>query len=322
MDPLSDMLTMLTVERAAQVRFESRGPYAMRFNGVDHIKFGAVLTGRVRLWVEGAAQPLHLEAGDCYLLTDGRPYRTFNAEHVPEIDGDVFFAGSRDADGVVRFGGNPPDKIVVGGSFVFDEEGAAWLRGALPPIIHIAAASKAAAPLRATLALLGTEAGGGAPGEAVVVDRLADILLVQALRAYLAEVEPEHASWLAGLADPRIGKALRSFHDDVAAEWTVARLAAAAGMSRSSFAERFRARVGIAPLDYLMRWRMHRVRRSLIGTDLAFATIAAQNGYRSRTSCSQTFKRMFGYSPHDLRNDRSKDFSTEPLRQFNRASAP
>ncbi len=129
---------------------------------------------------------------------------------------------------------------------------------ALPPIIHIAASSPAAAPLRATLALLGLEAGGGAPGEAVVVDRLADILLVQALRAHLAAAGPEDASWLAGLADPRIGKALRCFHDDVAADWTVAQLAAAAGMSRSSFAERFRARVGMAPLDYLTRWRMVR----------------------------------------------------------------
>jgi AraC-like DNA-binding protein len=151
----------------------------------------------------------------------------------------------------------------------------------------------------------GEEIRGGAPGETVVVDRLADILLVQALRAHLAATGPQQASWLAGLADPRIGRALRSFHDDVAADWTVARLAAAAGMSRSSFAERFQARVGLAPLDYLTRWRLYRVRRALIDTDLAFATIAARNGYRSRTSCSQSFKRMFGYSPYDLRTARA-----------------
>ncbi len=312
MDPLSDMLNILTVERAAQVRFESQGPYAMRFGGVDHIKFGALLSGRVRLWVDGDAEPLSLEAGDCYLLTDGRPYRTANADDFPEIDGDVFFATARDDNGVVRWGGSPPDKIVIGGSFLFDEEGAAWLRGALPPTIHIAAASPAAEPLRSTLALLRAEAGRGVPGEAVIVDRLADILLVQALRAHLAAAGPEAASWLAGLADPRIGKALRSFHDDVAADWTVARLAAAAGMSRSSFAERFRARVGMAPLDYLTRWRMYRVRRSLIDTELPFTTIAARNGYRSRTSCSQSFKRMFGYSPYDLRTEgAAKASSTE-----------
>src|ERR1700737_5038969 len=96
MDPLSDMLTMLTVERVASVRFESRGPYAMRFSGVDHIKFGAVLSGGVRLWVDGDAEPLSTETGDCYLLTDGRPYRTTNSKGVPEIDGDNFFATNRD----------------------------------------------------------------------------------------------------------------------------------------------------------------------------------------------------------------------------------
>ena len=72
-------------------------------------------------------------------------------------------------------------------------------------------------------------------------------------------------------------------------------------MSRSSFAERFRQRVGVPPLDYLTKWRMARVRRALIDTDLAFATIAARNGYQSRTSCSQSFKRVYGYAPGTLR---------------------
>jgi AraC-like DNA-binding protein len=305
MDPLSELLSLLTVERAASVRFESQGPHAMRFGSYDHMKFGAVLSGRFRLCVDGDTQPLKLEPGDCYLLTDGRPYRTANVEDVPEIDGNTFFAAGRGEDGVVRLGGRPPDKIVLGGKFRFDDEGAAWLRAALPPTIHIAAASPAAGPLRATLSLLGTETGTGAVGEAVVVDRLADILLVQVLRAHLASAEPEYTSWLAGLVDPRIGRALRRFHDEVAANWTVARLAAAAGMSRSAFAERFRARVGMAPLDYVTRWRLYRVRRSLIDSDLPFAAIAARSGYRSRTSCSRAFKRMFGCGPYDLRSKRA-----------------
>jgi transcriptional regulator GlxA family with amidase domain len=129
------------------------------------------------------------------------------------------------------------------------------------------------------------------------------------LRAHFAVVGPEQANWLAGLADPRIGRALRCFHDDVAAEWTVARLAAGAGMSRSSFAERFTAKVGVTPVDYLTSWRMHRVRKALIDSDLTFAEIAARNGYRSRTSCSQAFRRMFGHSPHDLRAKRATAWS-------------
>ncbi|MBX4862801.1 AraC family transcriptional regulator [Rhizobium sophorae] len=301
MDPLSDILTMFTVQRVATIRFESSGPYALRFGGYDHIKFGAILSGSLRLWVEGNPIPIELGPGDCYLLTDGRPYRTSNSEDAQEIDGNVYFAGARGEDGTIKLGEGPIDKVAIGGRFVFDEEGAAWLRSALPTIIHIKASSPAAGPLRRTLELLGLEAGGGAPGENVIVDRLADILLVQALRAYLAESGPGQASWLAGLADPKLARAMRSFHNDVAADWSVASMASVAGMSRSSFAEKFKSVVGVTPLDYVTRWRMQRVRRALIETDLAFATIAEDNGYRSRTSCSQTFKRVFGHPPQDLR---------------------
>lgn len=306
MDPLSEMLTMLTIERVTQTRCESSGAYAFRFGPFEHVKIGAVLMGELLLWVDGQAQPLELKTGDCYLLTNSQSHRIATAEGLPEREGADFFAQHRDANGVVRFGDGPPDKISIGGRFVFDAEGAAWLRAALPPIIHIPAASPHASSLRMTLKLLTAELGGGIPGEAVIVDRLGDILLIQALRAHLAAAGPDEASWLAGLADPRIGRALKSFHDDVAADWTVATLATAAGMSRSSFAERFRARVGMAPLDYLTRWRLQRVRRSLIETDLPFSTIAARNGYRSRTSCSQSFKRLFGYSPYDLRKGRGE----------------
>lgn len=308
MDPLSDILTMFAVQKVATIRFESAGPYALRFGAYDHVKFGAVLTGHTRLWVQGNPVPLELGPGDCYLLTDGMPYRTANSDDAVEVDGNSFFAGARGEDGVIRLGGDPPDKIVIGGRFVFDEEGAGWLREALPPMIHIEATSPAASALRDTLRLLGTEAGGGALGEGVVVDRLADILLVQALRAWLAEEGKTRAGWLAGLADPRLSRALRSFHKDVAADWSVASLAAAAGMSRSSFADRFKTVVGVPPLDYLTRWRMLRIRRALIATDLPFATIAGNNGYRSRTSCSQAFKRQFGYAPHELRGYEMPDF--------------
>jgi AraC-like DNA-binding protein len=308
-DPLSDLLTVLNVQRFTTLRFESSGAYAFRFGAHEHVKFGAVLAGRLRLWIEGDAEPVCLEPGDCYLQINGGPYRTATTDDAPEVDGNAFFAGVPRSDGTVRLGDGPPDRIVIGGRFIFDDEGASWLRAALPPIIHIKAASPAAAPLRATLALLGAEAGGGGPGEAVVVDRLADVLLVQAIRAHLVSSAPQHANWLAGLADPRIGNAMRRFHADVAADWTVSTLAAAAGMSRSSFAERFRARVGMAPLDYVTRWRMVRVRRALIDSDLAFATIAARNGYRSRSSCSQSFKRMFGYSPYEVRNGAAAEAS-------------
>jgi AraC-like DNA-binding protein len=305
MDPLSDILTMFTVEHAVPMRFESSGPYAMRFGPFEHVKFSAVLLGHLYLLIEGQAEPIRLEAGDCYFHTDGRPYRTYNSFDAVEIDGADYFRENLDEGGVVRLGDQPPDKIVIGGRFAFDDEGVAWLREALPPLIHIRSDAPEATSLRETLRLLAREVGTGSPGESVVIGRLADILLVQAIRAHLAASGPQTSTWLAGIGDPKIGRALRSFHADVARDWTVASLAQEAAMSRSSFAERFRARVGLSPVEYLTRWRMARVRRALLDTDQPFATIAERNGYQSRTSCAQSFKRVYGLSPGAVRSSRT-----------------
>ena len=162
----------------------------MRFGAYSHVKFGAVLSGQFRLSVDDQPEPIILQEGDCYLLTDGRPYRTYNPPDTAEFDGTAYFVANRSADGVVRLGDGPPDKVAIGGPFTFNEEGAAWLREALPPFIHIKADAPEAKPLRTTLALLGQEAGCGAPGEGVIIGRLADILLVQAIRAHLASAGP------------------------------------------------------------------------------------------------------------------------------------
>jgi AraC-like DNA-binding protein len=255
----------------------------------------------MNLHVDGQPESIRLEAGDCYFQTDGRPYRTFNSAEAVEFDGTAYFMANRSVEGVVRLGEGAPDQVVIGGRFAFEEEGVAWLREALPPVIQIKAGSPQADALRDTLRLLSHEIGSGALGETVIIDRLADMLLVQAIRAHVAAMGLQNGSWLAGVADPKIGRALRAFHANVARDWTVASLAQEAGMSRSAFAERFRQRVGFPPLDYLTRWRMARVRRALIDTDQAFAMIAERNGYQSRTSCSQSFKRVYGYAPGVLR---------------------
>lgn len=298
-DPLSDILSAMRVSRVVTVRFESSGPYAMRFPDFRHLKYGAVLSGSVELCPDGAP-PIRVEAGDCYLLTHGGAYTTRTAD-VPPIDGKSFFEANRDASGIVRFGDGTPEKVVIGGRFTLDDIGAEWLRLALPPVIHIPSASPAAAPLRATLDVLSHEAGSGAVGEELVVARIAEILLVQALRAYLTSHGEHQRSWLAGLADPRLGRALRAFHAGVAESWTIARLAAEAGMSRASFAEHFRRRTGLTPMDYVARWRLFRIRRALLDDHQPFAVAAADNGWQSRTSCSRAFRTLFGVSPQQLR---------------------
>lgn len=298
-DPLSDILTAMRVTSGVPVRFESTGGYAMRFPAFEHLKFGALLSGTLEL-CPAQSPPLRLAAGDCYLLTDGLPYISRTAD-VPPIDGTHYFQEHREPSGTVRFGSGPPEKIVIGGRFTFDAVGAEWLRAALPTAIHILASAPSAAPLRATLELLQHEVGTDAAGEELVVARLADILLVQALRAHLTAHGQQQPNWLAALIDPRLGRALRAFHGAVGEDWTVARLAAEAGMSRSSFAARFNARAGLSPMEYVGRWRLFRIRRAVMETSRPFGLLAEDNGWKSRTSCSRAFRQLFGVSPQSLR---------------------
>ncbi|MET3970939.1 AraC-like DNA-binding protein [Bradyrhizobium sp. S3.9.1] len=304
-DPLADTLSAFTVVGTELVRFESSVPFETRFDADERFTFGVVITGSHNIWLDGETAPVRLTAGDCFLLTGARAGRAFNVEGGREIYCSDYSGGSG---GVMRVGTGSMNDVVVAGRLTLDKEGAAWLREALPPVIRLAAEAAAAKPTGSIIELLRSESEADAPGRRLITSRLADVLLVQTIRTHLAD-NPEATNWLAALTDRQLGRAIQKFHADPAADWTVASLAKAAGMSRSSFAERFRRRVGLSPLDYVTRWRMHKVRRELLATSLPFATVAYRNGYASRTSCSHAFKQVFGYSPSELRAEQKLTLS-------------
>lgn len=127
---------------------------------------------------------------------------------------------------------------------------------------------------------------------------LADIIFVQAVRAHIETLDAEaETGWLAALSDRRIGAALQRLHQNVASNWTVDALAAAAGMSRSAFALRFKAKVGQTPLDYLTRWRMFRAGHLLRHTDTPLVEVAGSVGYESEAAFNKAFKRSTGAAP-------------------------
>lgn len=289
-DPLSDVLDLLGARVSRNTRLEAAGSWALAFPAVDRLKFVAVLRGHQWMLVPGQ-EPRRLSEGDVCLL--GRtPYGVASDPAVPPVDGRPLYAapGCDEA----RIAGD--DTISVGGTVTFSTGHADFLLDRLPDVMWVPRSAEGSGTIGAILALLGRETGRDAIGSGIVSARLADILVVEALRTHLG-VERNGSGWLGALVDPRLGLALRALHANVARPWTVDRLASIACMSRASFAAEFTRRLGQPPLAYLRTWRLTRARLALEKGGTTVARVASEAGYRSQSAFSQAYRRAFGASP-------------------------
>ncbi len=273
----------------------------MRFPPYRHVKFGGVLRGSFWLWVEGASERIKLEEGDFYLLTSGQSYCSASDPDQPCQDGRRIFDTHKDSDGVVRFGNSGEQLIAVGGRFEFDDTTSDMLLRQLPPLIHLPVASQRSRSLRAILELLAAETQAVQPGTAITAGSIANLVLVQSLRTHLEAASSQPASWLRALTDPQIGATLCLMHSDPARPWRIEELAAATAMSRTTFMQRFKALVGLPPLEYLLRWRMTLASARLREGHKSLAQIAESVGYGSSSAFSLAFKRTTGQSPGHFR---------------------
>lgn len=292
LDPLSDVLLVLGARSVRGTRLEASGDWALSFQGEGRLKFVAVLHGQCWLTLPGCS-PEGLAEGDVFLLSN-TPYIVASDPTLRPIDGMPLYGP--DGQDVVRLG-EGGETVMIGGGARFADADASFVLEALPPFLRVRRASPGAAAVARVLALLEAEVGGSRPGSSFVTDRLAEILLVEAIRAYVTTGIADCVGWIAALADPRIGTAIRLMHGHVARPWTTSLLAEEVGMSRSAFAQRFLRHVGRPPLDYLTRWRMVLARRKLTAGRSSVAQVAGEVGYNSQSAFAHAFKRTFGYTP-------------------------
>ncbi|CAM3675255.1 AraC family transcriptional regulator [Paracoccus yeei] len=290
-DPLSDMFSLVEIESARCTRFEVGGRWAFRFPPKPALKFVAVLRGRCWIILPGEA-PFALEAGDTFLLANAPAYVIANDLASEPEDGLAFFDWEHS--NIARYGGC--ETALIGGTFYLSGDNAQLLE-ALPPFIHIPNNDRAAGVLSMTLATLDDELGAGSIGSTLMTRRLGDILLIQALRAYVGRVGSDNAGWIGALGNPRIGMAISMIHNAPGHRWTVGELSSRSGMSRSAFAKYFRDLVGIPPLDYVTRWRMQIAREALRRRGATVASLASSLGYSSESAFGNAFKRVFGRPP-------------------------
>ncbi len=187
---------------------------------------------------------------------------------------------------------------LVCGAVRFDHPAAHHLIALLPRIIHVQSSSSPQTEwLQSTLRLMAAEAREMRPGGETVITRLADILVIQAIRSWIEGDPAAQTGWLGALQDPQIGRAIAAIHREPAKPWTVSSLAAEVGMSRSAFAARFTQLVGEPAMHYLARWRMHVAMNWLREDAIGVGEMASRLGYRSEAAFSRAFKRFIGVTP-------------------------
>jgi transcriptional regulator GlxA family with amidase domain len=189
---------------------------------------------------------------------------------------------------------------MLGGYFRFDRANAQLLVKLLPSVIHIRREEPGATRLRRIVELIGEEADADRPGRVLILERLVEVLLVEALRFRSASAARGEQGLLAGLSDPALVRTLREIHVDVARRWTVEQLARTAGMSRAVVAERFARKIGMPPMQYLLEWRVALAKDMLRGERPSLAQVAESVGYQSASAFSTAFTRLTGRSPSEF----------------------
>lgn len=302
-DPLGDALHLMRMSGAFYCRARFSAPWALRLPPFEQsLMFHVLTAGRCTLSVEGAGSCV-LQRGDLALVPHGRGHVLSSAPDVAAVNlFDLPRQQLSDRYERLQHGGGGDVTSMICGAVRFDDPAARRLVQALPPVITVHSRD---APrlewLQSTVRLLALEARDLRPGGDAVISRLADVLVIHAIRSWIEHDPGADTGWLGALRDAHIGRALALIHREPARPWTVADLAASVAMSRSAFAARFAALIGEPVMQYVTRWRMHLALVWLQQDNAPLAEIAGRLGYESDAAFSRSFKRVIGTSPGSVR---------------------
>lgn len=289
-DPLSEVVRLLHPRAVVANVISGKGNWAARYSEYGQPGFCIVLEGGCLLAVDGH-EAIAIAAGDFVLLPATPAFTISSFQPAPPVFIDPkLVPGGR---GEVRHGeqAGAPDMRSLGGAFLFDSAHAGLLVSLLPAVVHVRGSQR----LLQLVHMVGEEYADQKPGSEFMLSRLAEMLLIEAMRSTSAGSAPP--GLLRGLGDERLACALKRMHADIGQAWSVAQLAEIAALSRSAFYERFTGAIGIAPMEYLLAWRMEVAKDLLRRGESTVAEIAERVGYGSASAFSVAFSRRVGQSP-------------------------
>lgn len=303
-DPLAEVVSLLQPGAGHFKMVAAAGRWRLRRTAYDDPFYGVVLEGTYRLAVDGHA-PVVLREGDFVMIPAALDFTMTSFDPPPE--------GEQSpprplGNGEYRLG--PPDEPVdarsLVGHCVLGSPDAGLLVSLLPQFLHVRDQKR----LTTLVELIGEESRAQRPARNIVITRLLEVLFIEALRA--APGSDPLPGLLRGLADERVAAALRRMHERPGHAWTVPQLAGEAALSRSAFFERFRQTVGVAPMEYLLAWRMALAKDLLRQGKGNVADVAARVGYSSASTFSVAFARYAGVPPSRYAGDAAAGWPAAP----------
>jgi len=304
MDALSDVLRALRLSGTVYFRADFQAPWGMAMQAGQFANFHLVVRGECWVTTPGCENALELGPGDIVVFPRGDAHSIVEKPDAAADPAKSLLATGRQEAGTRIFGGDGQrTTTMICGHFEYDRDGAHPLFDHLPEMIHLKSDGQRSW-IESASQLTELESGSARQGSSAIVDRLAEVLLIQVLRAYLERTD-DPKGFLGALSNPGLSRALLAIHQAPSRPWTVEAAAKLAGMSRSVFSQRFRDAVGMSPIQYVARWRMLRARELLVSTQQSLAEIAAAVGYESEFAFAKAFKKSYGESPGALRRQRA-----------------
>jgi AraC family transcriptional regulator, alkane utilization regulator len=317
MDVLSDVLRALRLESALFLHAELGAPWCFVVpKGTDIAQvlnpgaqglgiFHLVLKGQCWAQVQGG-QPVLLTPGDLVVIPHGDNHTVGSGLQHAAVEVSNVIQPRVPELSRTQYGGKGEQTLLACGWFAYEAGTSKILLDQLPPLFSIPLRQRPTGGWIEQSVSYVLEAGAtGSPGHDTVVSKIAEVLLAEAVRGYIDALPPGHVGWLTGLQDPHAGKCLALMHAEPARDWTIDALANEIHCSRSVLADRFTATVGVAPMQYLARWRMVLAAGLLRNEHTALARVAAQVGYGSEAAFIRAFKREHGASPGAWRKQTS-----------------
>jgi AraC-like DNA-binding protein len=314
-DVLSEVLKVVKLKGALFYNAEFSSPWSVyaasssglaRFfdTGAEHVIVYHLLTeGRASARLNDSDR-VSLQAGDIVMIPHGDPHIVGNGATTKVVDGSADL-GAVLAQGLKLWrlgGGGEVTKFVCGYMACEPRLSQIFLAG-LPPLFKVNIRNDASGRwLENSIRFSVDQADASRAGGEAVLAKLSEVLFVETLRLYIAQLPPHQTGWLAGARDPEVGKTLALMHRNPAHPWTIASLAQEAGVSRSVLAERFRHYLNDTPMAYLTRWRLQLGAQMLGSTNYSVAQIAAEVGYDSEAAFNRAFKREFTVPPARFRS--------------------